>query len=133
MHSARAQPRPALPCPGTSAGHLNIRVQIDDGNGPSLCSGEGVSASEETEVLVDRPRMGRVNVGEHPLGVVEVGDVVEDPRLPEGGDDPLPRRGPLVGVEERGDKLREDFASLSPEGSGSLSSSGTASSSSSRR
>ena len=46
-----------------------------------MCSGEGVSASEETEVLVDRPRMGRVNVGELPLGVVEVGDVVEDPRL----------------------------------------------------
>ena len=43
--------------------------------------GEGESASEEPEALVDSPEMGLVSVGEDPLGVVGVGDVVQNPRL----------------------------------------------------
>ena len=75
---------------------------------------------EEPKVLVDSPRMRGVNVGEEPLGVVGVGDIVENPRLPEGGDDPLPRRGPLVGVEDRGEVVREDFPTLRPDRLGLL-------------
>ena len=82
---------------------------------PPRRSGEGASSSEEPEALVDRPRMGRVNVGEEPLGVVGVGEIVEDPRLPEGGHDPLPRRSPLVGVDDCGEVVSEDLPSLSPD------------------
>ena len=76
---------------------------------------------EEPKVLVDSPCVRGVNVGELPLGVVEVGDVVEDPRLPEGGDDPLPRRSPLVGVEDCGEVVSEDFPTLGPDTLGLLS------------
>ena len=75
---------------------------------------------EETKVLVDSPRMRGVNVGEKPLGVVGVGDIVENPRLPEGGDDPLPRRGTLVRVEDGGEIVREDFPTLRPDRLGLL-------------
>ena len=100
---ARAQPSQGLSCPPSPAGRLLIQVQIDDPNRTPRRSEEVMSSSEEPEELVDGPRMGTVNVGELPLGVVVIGDVVEDPRLPEGGNDPLPRRSPLVGVEDCGE------------------------------
>ena len=79
-----------------------------------------MSSSEEPEELVDGPRMGTVNVGEEPLGVVGVGEIVEDPRLTEGGDDALPRRSPFVGVEEGGEIVGEDLPSLGSDGLGIL-------------
>ena len=80
----------------------------------------GIEVPKQPGVVPHRTGVPRADVGNPPLGLAGVGGLVEDPRLPERGDDASPRCCPFVGVEEGQDVVGERLAPLRPASPGLL-------------
>ena len=81
----------------------------------TVWAGDGVPSRKKSGLPDERPRPGRVDVGDPALfreWALALGGLVEDPRLGEGGDHEPPRRGAFPGVDDVGDVLGEREAPL---------------------
>ena len=93
---------------------LWIKDQIRNAEMDPPSPSNGIEVPKEPREIPDRTSVTRADVGNPPLGLAGVGGLVEDPRLPERGDDASPRRRPFVGVEESQHGVGERLAPLGP-------------------